>query len=102
MQATRFLDMVMAVSREPSVHLSPAGCGSFHRLLAVLCFPKVTLGQGGDIPHHAFHPQGPAGEHQPQALYCPNGPLVLMPKLSTGYPQCDLVTFAQGDIPSVT
>lgn len=70
-------------SSQPSVHLSSAGCGSFHRLLAVLCFPKVTLGQGSDIPHHAFHPQGPAGKHQPQALYCPDGPSVLMPKLMT-------------------
>lgn len=44
---------------QPRIHLSSTGCGGFHELLAVLRFPKVTLGQGGDSPHHASHPQDP-------------------------------------------
>lgn len=54
-------------SSQPSVHLSSAGCGGSHELLAVLRFPMVTLGQGGDS-HHVFHPQDPAGSAPGSAL----------------------------------
>lgn len=54
LQATRFLGTgdgkcTRTQSSQPSVQLSSSGCGSFHKLLAVLCSPRVTLGQGGDI-----------------------------------------------------
>lgn len=66
-------------SSQPSVHLSSAGCGGSHELSAVLRFPKVTLGQGGDSHLSSIHR---ILLDQPQALHCPNGPLGSTLKLS--------------------